>query len=86
MQPHRRRGAAGRLRQDGAGAVDGRGQCRQAGHHADRRPAQLRLFQGRSIATTDIWNLAPHRFAGRIDAKSGTSSKGSSLRPSGSAT
>ena len=38
-QPARRRGAVGRLRQDDAGAADGRGERRRAGHHGHRRPA-----------------------------------------------
>jgi dihydroxy-acid dehydratase len=30
-------------------------------------PRSCGFFQGRSIVTTDIWDLAPDRFAGRID-------------------
>jgi dihydroxyacid dehydratase/phosphogluconate dehydratase len=30
-------------------------------------PRSCGYFQGRSIATSDIWTLAPDRFAGRID-------------------
>ena len=40
--------ADGRLRQDRAGAADGRGQRRQARHPADRRPADDLALQGRS--------------------------------------
>ena len=40
-------GADGRLRQDRAGAADGRGQRRQARHPADRRAADDLALQGR---------------------------------------
>ena len=46
-QPMDCRRADGRLRQDRAGAADGRGQRRQARHPADRRPADDLALQGR---------------------------------------
>ena len=66
--PAGRRRAARRLRQDGAGAADGRRQRRRAGDHAHRRARpRRRYFRGRELgAGTDLWQYADEVRAGRM--------------------
>jgi L-arabonate dehydrase len=62
-----RRRAAGRLRQDHAGAADGRGQRRRAGHRRQRRPDAERQAERQDIGSgTAVWQLHEQVKAGTI--------------------
>ena len=79
-----RRGADGRLRQDRAGAADGRGQRRQARDPTDRRPADDLALQGRPRRRLhrlpQVLDPVPRRQA-RHKPRSRRSRGGSSRRP-----
>ena len=73
-----------RLRQDHAGAADGRGQLRRAGHRGERRAHAERQLDGKDIGSgTAVWQLHESLKAGEINVHQFLSAEAGMSRSAG---